>query len=556
MSTAEILGLSYRYPSSSRADIGPLDLNLKRGQVILLTGPTGCGKSTLLRAAAGLLQRHGRGQFVGRIRIAREPEITHSEGSVRFARTAAGGPWADPALVAPSERVRLLGFVSQEPNDQIVAATLGDEIAFGLESAGWDSQSIRERVAALLRSFSLPVQPKRSTTALSGGQKQRLVTAAALAATPPVLLLDEPLAQLDPSAAQSLLRALKQISETGTTVLLVEHRITTCLPYCDRVLLMNDGKLESDSTPADIPVQRFMELGLGLPVLKRLEVRFGTLEDARRQLLEPTGVDRVSARQEAEVLVSAKDLSFSWPGSQDPALQSVNLELKRGERVALVGENGSGKSTLLAAIGGSLPRGSGGRLSKPELRVDGRCVDVPQDPDLTLFCGSVREELAYGPLEAGLSEELVGSRVAEAAETLSLSHLMERAPQALSRGQRLRCAVAAALSCGPDILLLDEPTSGQDTEQIERLMCGLRGPAGPDRLLVFATHDLDLALRHATRIILLGGGRVLSDNTPSAFLFTQQNDALPMPPLASWCRDEGIDYARAHAAATGTGEAR
>lgn len=556
MSTAEILGLSYRYPSSSRADIGPLDLNLKKGQVILLTGPTGCGKSTLLRAAAGLLQRHGRGQFVGRIRIAREPEITDSEGSVRFARTAAGGPWADPALVAPSERVRLLGFVSQEPNDQIVAATLGDEIAFGLESAGWDSQSIRERVAALLSSFSLPVQPKRSTTALSGGQKQRLVTAAALAATPPVLLLDEPLAQLDPSAAQALLQALKKVSDSGTTVLMVEHRIATCLPYCDRVLLMNDGKLESDSAPADIPVQRFFELGLGLPLLDQLEVRFGSLESAREHLARHTELAPVSAPQEGEILVRAKNLSFSWPGSSDPALQGVQLELRRGERVALVGGNGAGKSTLLGAVGGSLPKGSRRALSKSELRTEGRCVDVPQDPDLTLFCGSVREELAYGPLEAGLGQEVVRARVAEAAETLSLSELMERAPQALSRGQRLRCAVAAALSCDPDILLLDEPTSGQDTEQIERLMHGLRGPAGNKRLLLFATHDLDLALRHATRIIRLGGGRVLSDCSPSEFILTEGEEELPLPPLASWCRDGDVDYTRAHAAATNWGKER
>ena len=286
---------------------------------------------------------------------------------------------------------------------------------------------------------------------------------------------------------------------------------------------MNDGKLESDSAPADIPVQRFFELGSPPPRPTRSASKPGSACEH----LTRHRADLVSALQEGEVLVRQEPVFFLARLS-DPALQAVHFELRRGERVALVGGNGAGKSTLLGAIGGSLPRGSQRALSKSELRTEGRCVDVPQDPDLTLFCSSVREELAYGPLEAGLSQEVVRVRVAEAAETLSLSELMERAPQALSRGQRLRCAVAAALSCDPDILLLDEPTSGQDTEQIERLMHASR-PRWSKRLLLFATHDLDLALRHATRIIRLGGGRVLSDCSPSEFLLTEGEKAPAAP---------------------------
>jgi energy-coupling factor transporter ATP-binding protein EcfA2 len=204
--------------------------------------------------------------------------------------------------------------------------------------------------------------------------------------------------------------------------------------------------------------------------------------------------------------------------------------------VALLGGNGAGKSTLLAAIAGDL--GLSGRS------VVGRVVDVPQDPDLTLFCATVQEELSYGPREAQLSSpEEENRRAHDAAVKLSIEDLLDRPPQSLSRGQRLRCAVAAALSCRPDVLLLDEPTSGQDTAQVERMMSGLKEAGQDQRLLVFATHDVELALRHADRVIILEAGRITADEDPENVLpLIAESSSLVLPPLAAWCREEGLPY--------------
>jgi energy-coupling factor transporter ATP-binding protein EcfA2 len=526
----ELQGVSYRYPGSQLASVKPTTLSLPKGQIALLTGPTGCGKSTLLRVAAGLLQRHGRGEHLGHVRV---------DGK-------------NPAKVPPSERVGLLGFVSQEPSDQIVASTIGDEIAFGLESAGWSSQEIRRRVHHQLESFELPTEPLRSALALSGGQRQRLVTAAALAARPSLLLLDEPISQLDPAAALRLLALLREVADTGVTILLVEHRIETCLPFIDRVLVMNDGEIVHDALEDEVDLKALQSLGLQVPALRLIKERFSTLRDAAKELRQsptsigtssrPMSVDgpalqsRVKPDDAPTVRVQLTEFQHRYSESDDLALGPLDLHLHRGERVALLGGNGAGKSTLLAAIAGDL--GSSGRS------VFGRVVDVPQDPDLTLFCPTVLEELTYGPREAQLnSPEEEKRRAHDAAVKLSIADLLDRPPQSLSRGQRLRCAVAAALSCRPDVLLLDEPTSGQDTAQVERMMAGLSDGGHDQRLLVFATHDVELALRHADRVIILEAGRITADGAPNSVLpLIHKSTSLVLPPLAAWCREEGLPF--------------
>ena len=450
---------SYRYPSLSEPSAGPLDLDVAPGELVLLTGPTGCGKSTLLRLAAGLLQRHGRGEVSGAVTV--------------------GGD--APESLPPAERVARIGFVSQEPSDQIVAGTLGDEIAFGLESAGWKAHRIGPRVDELLDRMGLSPDPERAALALSGGQRQKLVIAAALAAGAKLLLLDEPLSQLDPGSARDLLGQLRRLADEGIAVLLVEHRRRAVLPFADRMVEMEDGRIVRDE-----PVER------GAPP---------SSEDWRPA---PRPAPPLGAPTAA--ILSARALSHRFGSVL--ALDRVDVSLHPGERVALVGRNGAGKSTLLGLLAGYLPG---------KVRRRGRVVDVPQDPDLALFCATVRQELAYGPVEARLAPAEVAARVAASAEALSLSDLLDRPPQALSRGQRLRAAVAAALSCRPEALLLDEPTSGQDAGQVERMMLGLRS-ALAEGLLVFATHDLPLARRHATRVLVLEAGRIVAEGAPGHVL--------------------------------------
>ena len=430
MASLTMQDAGYRYPTGAVAALSSLDLRVRAGELVLLTGPTGCGKSTLLRLAAGLLQRHGQGQVQGTVDV---------DG-------------VDPGLAAPSERVGLLGFVSQEPGAQLVAGTIQDELAFAPESAGWPAERIGERVDQLIRLLGLP-EGLRQTRQLSGGQQQRLVVGAAVAAGAGVLLLDEPLAQLDPGASKRLMEGLRGMADRGTAVLIVEHRVAQVAPYADRV------------------------------------VRLGEQPG-------PRSLEAVPPIQVGERLLRALDLRWAW------GLDGVSLDLHRGERVALMGVNGAGKSTLLRALAGEL--GAGG------VEVQGRLVDVPQDPDLALFCDSVDEEVLTGPRELGLDPEAASA----ALRALRLEPLRQKPPQSLSRGQRMRVAIAAAAACRPSVLVLDEPTAGQDRQNIDACfdaLCELI-----DGALLFATHDLDLTLRYGTRVLLMEEGRVVLVGDPTA----------------------------------------
>ncbi|MCP4869231.1 MAG: ABC transporter ATP-binding protein [Proteobacteria bacterium] len=437
MSALVLTDAAYRYPGGGGAAVGPVSLEVDTGEFVLITGPTGCGKSTLLRLAAGMLQRHGRGEVLGTVTL---------DG-------------VDPGTLAPADRVSRIGFVAQEPADQVVAGTIGDEIAFGLESAGWDADRIDDRVAEVLALVGLPADPSRSPAALSGGQRQRLVVGAALAAGAQLLLLDEPIAWIDPESAVDLLKRLRGLADEGVTVVVVEHRIDAVRPYVDRVIELAPADTYTPP-PAPAPAPLGDELMRGT----QLRWRYGAIE----------------------------------------ALNGVDISVRAGERVALLGRNGAGKSTLLSMLAGHLG---------DEVTIHGSVVDVPQDPDLALFCETVRDELAYGATEARLSDAQIEARVASAAVALAIDDLLDRPPQALSRGQRLRTAAAAAMACEPTVLLLDEPTSGQDRAQVDRMMAALVG-----RTVVFATHDQRLVREHATRAVILEEGRVVDDGDPAEVL--------------------------------------
>ncbi len=505
-----LAGVSYRHPTAATAAVSGVDLTVSAGELVLLTGPTGCGKSTLLRLAAGLLQRHGRGDFAGSVTV---------DG-------------ADPAAMAPSERVRHVALVGQDPDDQRVSATVGDEIAFAAESAGMDVATVDARVGALAEALGLPGGPGREVSALSSGQRQRLSVAAALAAGARLLLLDEPLAHLDPTAARELVERLRALADGGDAVVVVEHRLEALWGAADRVVLMQGGVIVGDAPPEHTGLAALRALGLTAPTLVELRDRLGRAPEADEARvasdIPPTsGAPGVGTTASDAALVAAAALTWTFPGGD--GLHGVDLAVGAGERVALVGPNGAGKSTLLRALAGELGGG---------VRRRGRLVAVPANPDLGLFTPTVREELAYAPRELGLGD--VPRRVAALALAFGLTELLDRPPQALSRGQRLRVAVAAALAAEPAVLLLDEPTAGQDLEQVERLMAAIHTTLGAGAL-VFATHDLVLAHRHGTRVVVLDHGRVLRDGAPEPTL-RAASPPLELPPLFGWCAAAGLPF--------------
>ena len=427
---------------------------------MIVTGRTGCGKSTLLRLAAGLLQRHGRGEVTGEVSI--------------------GG--LDPATASPSQRVRVVALVGQDPDDQRVAATVGDEIAFAAESGGADSATIDASVAEAIVALGLPGGPERSVAALSSGQRQRLSVAASLSGGAGVLLLDEPLAHLDPQGAIELVEHLRALADGGRAVVVVEHRLGDLWRVADRCVVMENGAVVADGPPV-APVER---------------------------------LDRATGdTPSGPVILTATNLALRHPNGE--GIHGVSFTVRGGERVAVIGPNGAGKSTLLAAVAGG---------THPGPLVVGRVVSVPQNPDLALFCSSVREELAYAPIELGFPD--VAARVERLATGFSLHALLDRPPQSLSRGQRLRVAVAAAVAAEPAVLLLDEPTAGQDPEQVERLMVSVSATLRKG-VLLFATHDLPLARRHATRVLALEAGLALGDGPPALTLPSQHQGSPRLP---------------------------
>lgn len=511
--------LSFTFAGRAEPTLHDVSFTLEPGSWTVLAGRSGSGKSTLLRAAAGLIPRHSAGVMQGAVRI--------------FGRNT--------RECSPQELASLAGVVLQSPDDQICTTTAAAEIAFGLENLALPPAEIGKRVEDVLGRLGLSGRPKQPTQQLSGGQKQRLALAAIMAMGPKLLLLDEPLSQLDAAAVAELLEELARLRKAGLSILFVEHRLDDVLAYADRVLIIDRGRLLDDVAAGQH--ERLCEglaaAGLAPPETMQLTQALGRrpalgVDDACEALApgksaaarSPEAGDRSALRPRlgrGKTLLRVESLAVRFPRAPETVLEEIGFELRAGERVAVAGPNGSGKSTLLAALAGVL-KPAGGKIVIDDS--DGaRCALMLQNPDLTLFCGSVREELSFGPRQAKADETQIAASVAETAAQLQLADMLEEPPLALSQGQRLRVAVAALLTLRPRVLLLDEPTTGQDQPLVQKLLDAVAGSIaeGQERALLFSTHDLRSMVRYADRVLVLVGGRLLADCTPDELL---EDDAL------------------------------
>jgi energy-coupling factor transport system ATP-binding protein len=347
-----------------------------------------------------------------------------------------------------------------------------------------------------------------------------MMVAAALSGGAPVLLLDEPLAQLDPVGAEELLLLLKNLSEGGVVVVMVEHRLELALPWASRCVVMKAGHVVADPLPSP---RELSQWDLKPPTTVGVAMLVPPPWRARTHR-------RWSAPEAGSIALTAENLSFGWPGSP-PLFSELQLQLRRGERVALMGANGVGKSSLLRVLAGHQPPRAG-------IITGERPVAVPQNPDLSLFCATVEEEICFAMDERGVPRATQRAKSRAIAERMGIEKLLSSPPQALSRGQRLRVAVAAALGAEPGLLLLDEPTAGQDLPQVERMFRGL-----PTEIaLLFACHDPEVMLREATRLWVLFPGGLL-DGPPLETLQRALALGCPLrlPPLATIGLPLGID---------------
>jgi energy-coupling factor transporter ATP-binding protein EcfA2 len=490
--------VSFRYPEADRFALRDVSFEVAEGELCLVVGPTGSGKSTLLRAVNGLVPR-----FTG----------GHLSGTV----TVAGRPTSE---VPPRELADVVGVVGQDPASSFVTDIVEDELAHVMENLGVAPEVMRRRVEDARALLGLHELRNRPLATLSGGQQQRVAIGSVLTAGPRVLVLDEPTSALDPAAAEEVLAALTRlVHDLGITVLVAEHRLERVVQYADRVVVVSgvDGRLEVGepaeqlaTSPVAPPV---VELGraMGWHPLP-LSVR-----DARR-LAAPlraglAGRAVPGERRTPGVVVARADGLWAAHGSVT-ALRGIDLELRSGEVVALMGRNGAGKSTLLSQLVGLGTPRSGSvdlqgdaphRLSPRD--VVRRAGLVPQDAGVLLYHDTVVAECSASDRDAGLTP----GRTRAVLDALVPGVGPEAHPRDLSEGQRLALVLAIVLAAEPPLLLLDEPTRGLDYAAKARLASTLGSLADGGTAVVLATHDVEVVAEVADRAVVLAEGEVVAD---------------------------------------------
>ncbi len=444
MKVVEVKKLTYFYPGRPSPALKDISFTLKKGEFVLVCGETGSGKSTLLACLNGLIPFEAGGTLTGEIYL-----------------LGRKGP------LPPKEIFPQVTTVFQNPATQILSESVWGEVIFALENLGLSEKEIVSRASQALSFVGLLGLKDLSPRQLSGGQKQRLALAAALAVKPKILILDEPLSQLDPKASKEILSHLKTLASKGLTIVLVEHRIKEVLPWVERILYLKKGFLIFDGSPKE-----FSPPSRSWPQRQK------------------------KAYKKREIVLKVEDLSFAYPG-RNPLFEGVSFSFFRGEWVALIGENGSGKSTFLALLAGLL-KPTGGKISfllSPEKGRLTRAL-LLQDPDLMLFSRSVWEELSFVPKMLKLPKAEKKRRLERILSSLSLLPYAKDPPFSLSRGERLRLALGSLLTGAPQVLLLDEPTTAQDEDNLQKILAHLQA-----ELIVFSTHDEEIATALADRII-------------------------------------------------------
>ncbi|MBN6191850.1 energy-coupling factor ABC transporter ATP-binding protein [Microbacterium sp. SSW1-47] len=472
----EARGWGWRHASRLAWALRDVSFRIEPGERVLVLGASGAGKSTLLHGLAGVLGGEEEGESEGRLLV---------DGA---AATATRGR---------------AGLVLQDPDSQVILARVGDDVAFGCENLGIPRAEIWPRVTAALEAVGLDVPLDHPTKALSGGQKQRLALAGLLAMRPGLLLLDEPTANLDPHGVAEVRDAVSRLLDTHpATLVVVEHRLDVWLPLMTRVIVIGEGGVVADGPPHEVlgaQGQRLADDGVWVPG-------------------HPPAFPPPPRTAPREVLLSARGLAVARVKGR-PVATGIDLDVHAGEAVAVTGPNGAGKSTLGLTLAGLLPPAGGAVVAAPEL-ADGadpapirwssrdlltRVGMVFQEPEHQLLATTVRDELAVGPRALGLPEDEIAARTDELLSRLRLDRLAAANPYTLSGGEKRRLTVAAAIATRPRVLVLDEPTFGQDARTWAELVALLAALRDEGSAVVAITHDLDVARAlHATRFDLGG----------------------------------------------------
>ena len=513
MAHFEIKNLSFCYPTSrGKESLHDVNLTIRRGEYVVLCGKSGSGKTTLLRHLKPVLAPHGK-----------------KSGEILFN----GVPME---RVSQRDQSSKIGYVMQNPDDQIVTDKVWHELAFGLESLGCDQKTMRSRVAEMACYFGIQDWFHRDVANLSGGQKQLLNLASIMAMQPEVLILDEPTSQLDPIAASDFLNTVRKINiELGTTVIITEHRLEDIFPYADRAIVMDGGRVIADDTPGHIGKllwEQSNDMFAAMPTPVRvfygangtgdcpLTVREGRNWLSREFRSEPAHNCMGAATLDDEIenpALSMKELWFRYEKDSPDILRGVSAEVPAGSLYAIVGGNGAGKSTMLKAICGICRpyRGKVKIFGKPvekykSAELFGGCLAMlPQDPKSLFVKKTLREDLEEMTKDKAMIEEI--------AATCQITTLLDSHPYDLSGGEQQRAALAKVLLTSPKLLLLDEPTKGIDSFFKETFAKILKQLQSKGITIVMVSHDVEFCAKYADRVSMFFDGQVLTTDTPRRF---------------------------------------
>lgn len=526
MATFTVKNMTFTYPGKTEPALKGINLNIEMGEFVAICGQSGSGKSTLLRNLKPILAPHG-----------------ELEGEILFYGTPV-------EQLDQKQQAARIGYVLQNPDNQIVTDKVWHELAFGLESLGMDTKTIRLRVAEMASFFGIQTWFHKEVNHLSGGQKQLLNLAAVMAMQPDVLILDEPTSQLDPIAAGDFLETVKKINrELGTTVIITEHRLEDVVPMSDRVIVLDKGSVVADDTPANAgailamknhpmfmamptPLQAYSLLyqeGIGRDMECPVDVRDGRnwlTEMFMGKQLTVTGLPVESeAEPGIQPVVEMKDVWFRYNRQDPDVVKDLSMKVYPGELFCLVGGNGTGKTTTLSLASG---------IRKPyrgEVKLKGRNIDkykkndlfkgmlgvLPQNPQSIFVEKTVRLDLMEIFEGHELDKETKLKKIEETAKLVEIDHLLDMHPYDLSGGEQQRAALAKILLLEPEILFLDEPTKGLDSSFKFKLSGILKALQAKGITIIMVSHDVEFCGRYGDRCAMFFDGKIITTNTPRIF---------------------------------------
>ena len=535
MAFLEVEHLKYRYPHTKKLALDDISFTAEKGEFIGIIGENGAGKSTLSQAFCGLVPQFYKGAYGGKVTV---------DG-------------IDAATTPTAELCKKVGLIFQNPFNQLSGAkdTVWDEVAFGLENFGVPAEQIHERLDKVLHQLDIWQFREKNPFDLSGGQMQRVAIASVLAMEPEILLLDEPTSQLDPQGSEEVFHTVELLAKTGITIFMIEQKMEKLASYCDKILLLHEGKQIDFDTPEKIFSRPDLaELGICPPYVTRYCIE--------QNLFRPDGTYPVTMEDVKRVLKRDMERKVTLPQLTDPVLTEIpedrfavrnlkfsytedhpifeNFQLSLDQRpTAIIGQNGAGKTTLVRLLKGLLKPSAGTILYQGEdisrrtvASLAGQVGYVFQNPDDQIFKYKVIDEVMFGPLNIGMPKEKAKEKAMEALALTELTSYAGENPYDLELSQRKLVAIASVLAMDTDVIILDEPTIAQDYRGKEIIRNIIASLSEQGKLVLAILHDMDFVAQCFSRVVVLAHGQLLADGTPSE-VFVQEDvlkkAALDMP---------------------------